>query len=483
MQSPRNVPFLSVPTSRRRLLHRAAGGFGALALAGIWADLARAGQAPATLSDPLAPKSGHFPARAKTVIFIFSTGGCSHVDTFDHKPKLFAAHGQTVAAAAPGNKSGASGNFLKRPNWDFKPRGACGTMVSDLLPHLGSCADDLCLINSLHGDSGGHDKATMGMHTGSFNFARPSVGAWVSYGLGTENRNLPSFMVLAPAPPYTGTQAWGADFLPGCHQGTHVVPGAPGKAPIPDVARLAPSDELQQMELELLGGVNRKHQQQRAADAALEAQIRSFETAFGMQKAAPEAFDLSKETDATLELYGLKREAASGAGFAWQCLMARRLAERGVRFIELLDVGSSHNWDSHGDMEDHAKLARNMDRPLAGLIKDLKSRGLLDSTLLVWTTEFGRTPYNPAKDAKGRDHHNAVFSSWLAGGGMKGGTVYGKSDDIGACVAENGVHVHDLHATILHLLGLDHEKLTYRFSGRDFRLTDVAGRVVKDVIA
>jgi len=357
------------------------------------------------------------------------------------------------------------------------------TMVSDLLPHLGSCADDLCVINSLHGDSGGHDKATMGMHTGSFNFARPSVGAWVSYGLGTENRNLPSFMVLAPAPPYTGTQAWGADFLPGCHQGTHVVPGAPGKAPIPDVARLAPSDELQQMELELLGGVNRKHQQQRAADAALEAQIRSFETAFGMQKAAPEAFDLSKETDATLELYGLKREAASGAGFAWQCLMARRLAERGVRFIELLDVGSSHNWDSHGDMEDHAKLARNMDRPLAGLIKDLKSRGLLDTTLLVWTTEFGRTPYNPAKEAKGRDHHNAVFSSWLAGGGVKGGTVYGKSDDIGATVAENGVHVHDLHATILHLLGLDHEKLTYRFSGRDFRLTDVSGRVVKDVIA
>jgi hypothetical protein len=477
---PRNF---SDPLSRRQILHRAAGGFGAIALAGIWADLTQAGAAPAALSDPLAPRPTHFPARAKTVIFIFSTGGCSHVDTFDYKPKLYDAHGKTVGDVSPSSRSGAKNNFLKRPNWDFKPYGKAGTRVSDLIPNLGTCADDLCIINSIHGDSGGHDKATMGMHTGSFNFARPSIGAWVSYGLGTENRNLPSFMVLAPQPPYTGAQAWGSDFLPSCHQGTHVTPGASGKSPIPDVQRLAASDELQQMELELLGGINRRHQQQRAADLALEAQIRSFETAFGMQKAAPEAFDLSQESDATLDLYGLKRDAGSAAGFAWQCLMARRLTERGVRFIELLDVGSHHNWDSHGDMEDHAKLARTMDRPLAGLIKDLKSRGLLDTTLLVWTTEFGRTPYNPAKDAKGRDHHNGVFSSWLAGGGARGGTVYGKSDDIGATVAEDGVHVHDLHATILHLLGLDHEKLTYRFSGRDFRLTDVAGKVVRGVIA
>jgi hypothetical protein len=472
-------PF-GMPVSRRELLHRAAGGFGAIALAGIWSDLARAGQTPAALTDPLAPKPGHFPARAKTVIFIFSTGGTSHVDTFDHKPKLYEAHGKTVADATQrAGRRGAAAQFIKRPNWGFKPYGRCGTMVSDLFLHLGACADDLCVVRSMHGDSGGHDKATMGMHTGSFNFARPSIGAWVSYGLGTLNQNLPSFVVLAPKPPYTGAQAWGADFLPACHQGTHVVPGA---TPVPDVARLSPTEELQQIELELLAHSNRKHQRQRAAaDLALEAQIRSFETAFGMQHAAPEAFDVSAEDDATLALYGLKR--GENASFGWQCLVARRLAERGVRFIELLDVGSSNNWDSHGDMNDHAKLARSIDRPLAGLIQDLKRRGLLDSTLLVWTTEFGRTPYNAAKDAKGREHHNAVFSSWLAGGGVRGGIVHGASDELGAAVAEDGVHVHDLHATVLHLLGLDHERLTYRHAGRDFRLTDVAGRVVTQILA
>ncbi len=235
------------------------------------------------------------------------------------------------------------------------------------------------------------------------------------------------------------------------------------------------------MELELLGQVNREHQRQRAADLALEAQIRSFETAFGMQKAAPQAFDLSGEDDETLELYGLKRGETNG--FAWQCMIARRLAERGVRFIQLLDVGSSQNWDSHGNMDDHAKLARNVDRPMAGLIQDLKRRGLLDSTLMVWTTEFGRTTYVATRDHKGREHHHHAFSSWLAGGGVKGGLAYGQSDDIGAAVAENGVHVHDLHATILHVLGLDHERLTYRFSGRDYRLTDVSGEVVKGILA
>src|SRR5688572_33234391 len=328
----------------------------------------------------------------------------------------------------------------------------------------------------MHGDSGGHDKATMGMHTGSFNFARPSIGAWVSYGLGTENQNLPSFVVLAPAPPYTGTQAWGADFLPGCHQGTHVVPG---RGAIANVTRRAPTDELQQMELELLGHVNREHQRQRAADLALEAQIRSFETAFGMQKAAPEAFDLSGESDETLELYGVNR--SKGEGFGWQCLMARRLAERGVRFIQLLDTGSTNNWDQHVDMSQHEPLARNVDRPLAGLLKDLKRRGMLDDTLVVWTTEFGRTPGEDGPS--GRGHHGACFSSWLAGGGVKGGTVYGATDDIAATVAENPVHVHDFHATILHLLGFDHTKLTYRHAGRDFRLTDVHGNVVKEVLA
>jgi hypothetical protein len=460
--------------SRRQLLHRAAGGFGAIALAGLLADSAASAASPV---DPHFPRATHFSPRAKRVIFIFATGGASHVDTFDHKPKLYESHNKTLTPGEWIWNPGQTTVYLKRPNWEFKPYGRCGTMVSDLFPHVGSCADDLCVIRSMHGDSPGHDKATMGMHTGSFNFARPSVGSWVSYGLGTENQNLPSFMVLAPVPPYTGAQAWGSDFLPGCHQGTHVVPGP---APVPNVARRVPADELQSMELDLLSRVNRKHQQARAADLALEARIRSFETAFGMQREAPEAFDLSQESDETLALYGVQRGQTDG--FGWQCLAARRLAERGVRFIELIDVGSSNNWDSHGDMNDHVRLAKNVDQPIAALLKDLKRRGMLDDTLVVWTTEFGRTPYNAKPDLAGREHHNHAFSTWLAGGGVNGGITYGASDEIGDRVAEKGVHVHDLHATILHLLGLDHERLTYRYQGRDFRLTDVSGDVVRGIL-
>jgi hypothetical protein len=461
--------------TRREFLHRAAGGFGALALAGLWAEAAAADAA-----DPLAPRPGHFPARAQRVIFLFSTGGTSHVDSFDYKPKLFADHGKTVTVDNWQGKAGQFNRYLKRPNWQFRPRGRSWIMVSDLFPNLGGVIDDVCVLNAVQGDSTGHDKATMGMHTGSFNFARPSIGAWVSYGLGTENRNLPSFLVLAPAAPYAGAQTWGSDFLPGCHQGTHVVPG---NDPLPDLRPRVPSQELQEMELELLGKLNHRHLERRAADLALEARIRSFETAFGMQREAPEAFDIGRETDETLRLYGIDRNTT--AGFGWQCLVARRLAERGVRFLELIDTGSgsASNWDSHADMAAHEPLARAIDRPVAGLITDLKRRGLLDSTLLVWTTEFGRTPFNAAADAKGREHHHLVFSSWLAGGGVKGGLVHGRSDDYGIGVAEGKVHVHDLHATILYLLGLDHERLTYRHAGRDYRLTDVSGQVVREILA
>jgi hypothetical protein len=472
MPDPR---FGRTALSRRQFLHRAAGGFGAIALAGMWADLARASSAA---GDPLAPRATHAAPRAKSVIFIFATGGASHLDTFDYKPKLYADHGKTLAAADFAGMGARDKLYLKRPHWGFKQYGSNGLWVADIFPQLSTCADDLCVIRSVTGDSPGHDKATMGMHTGSFNFARPSIGSWVSYGLGTENRNLPSFVVIAPAAPYTGAQAWGSDFLPGCHQGTHVVPGP---NPVADVTRRVPSDELQAMELELLGRVNRRHQEKRAADAALEARIKSFETAAGMQRQAPEAFDLAGESDDTLALYGVQRGA--NTGFGWQCLVARRLVERGVRFVELLDVGSSNNWDSHGNMDDHARLAGNVDRPMAALLRDLKRRGMLDETLVVWTTEFGRTPYVAAPDGKGREHHNPVFTSWLAGGGSRPGIAYGASDDIGNAVAENPVHVHDLHATILHLLGLDHERLTYRFQGRDFRLTDVAGRVVSGLLA
>jgi hypothetical protein len=367
---------------------------------------------------------------------------------------------------------------LKRPQWRFAPRGACGTQVSDLFPRMAQCVDDLCVIRSMKSDHTNHYEATLGIHTGSFTFARPSIGSWVSYGLGTGNRNLPSFMVLAPHTPYAGSQAWASDFLPGAHQGVRV---APGDEPVANLRRRAASAGLQELELELLARLNRRHLAERPADPLLTARIQSFETAFGMQAALPEAFDLSRETASTLRMYGL--EPGGAPGFAWQCLVARRLAERGVRFIELIDSGSSDNWDAHGDMLTHAPLARNVDRPIAALLHDLKSRGMLADTLVVWTTEFGRTPFNASAGAAGREHHHAAFSSWLAGAGVRAGMTYGQTDDYGIEVAADPVHVHDFHATILHLLGLDHRRLTYRHAGRDYRLTDVHGNVVEAILA
>ena len=422
----------------------------------------------AVAADPLSPKPPHFPGKAKRVIFLYMSGGVSHVDSFDPKPKLLTDHGQKESVG-----------FLKKPSWAFKPHGKCGTEVSDLLPHMAESVDDLCVIRSMRADHGNHFEATLGIHTGSVTFSRPSLGSWVSYGLGTFNQNLPSFMVLAPHLPYAGGQVWSSDFLPACHQGTRVIPG---DEPIRNLKRRTVSAEFQEMELSLLQSLNRRHQQTRATDPMLAGRIKSFETAFGMQMEAPEAFDIKKESDATLALYGLKRDAKP-EGFGWQCLVARRLAERGVRFIELIDSGSNDNWDSHADMADHARLARNVDRPIAGLLKDLKSRGMLEDTLVVWTTEFGRTPFVDKAENKGREHHPGVFSSWLAGAGVKPGMVHGKSDDYGIKVAENEVHVHDFHATILHLLGLNHEKLTFRHAGRDFRLTDVAGNVVRSILS
>jgi hypothetical protein len=336
--------------------------------------------------------------------------------------------------------------------------------------------DDICLIRSMTTDNNEHFQATLAMHTGSFFLARPSLGSWVSYGLGTFNRNLPSFVVIAPHLPYAGTQVWNNDFLPAYHQGTRVIPG---KEPIPNVKRQSLNSELQEMELGLANAFNRSHLKRHGNDTELAARIRTFETAFQMQFEAPEAFDLSKESDETLKLYGLER--GQNDTFAWQCLVARRLAERGVRFVELIDTGSANNWDSHSDMAAHEPLAKKIDRPIAGLIQDLKRRGMLDDTLVVWTTEFGRTPGQDG--VKGRGHHPAVYSSWLAGSGVKPGIAYGESDEIGAVVGSNKVHVHDFHATILHLLGFDHEKLTYRHAGRDFRLTDVYGRVVNEILA
>lgn len=454
---------------------------GSLLLPGILSELLAETSAPD--ANPLAPKTPHFPARAKRVIFMNMSGGASHVDSFDYKPKLIEDHNKAfqvpakmLEAFAPNNR--VVEKYFKRPGWEFKQRGQSGLWISELFPHIAECADDLCLIRSMRNDHADHFQATLGIHTGSVTFPRPSIGSWVSHGLGTINQNLPSFIVLAPLTPYAGGQVWASDFLPGCHQGTPVTPGA---EPIANIQRRQSDLNLQELELGLTQAFNRRHLSGREGDGNLTARIKSLETAFGMQSAAPEAFDLSGETDATLQLYGLPR--GSTKGFAWQCLMARRLAERGVRFIELIDSGASNNWDAHGDMTTHGPLAKNVDQPVAGLLKDLKSRGMLDDTLVVWTTEFGRTPFNTAKDAKGREHHAEAFTSWMAGGGVKAGFSYGESDDHGCTVAANEVHIHDFHATILHLLGLDHERLTYRHSGRDFRLTDVAGDVVHEILA
>jgi hypothetical protein len=415
--------------------------------------------------DPLAPQPTHFPGKAKRVIFLFMTGGVSHMESFDPKPLLARDAGKKYRDRT-----------LLGPMFSFAPAGQSGLPISELFPNLAQCADDLCVMRSLTGSHFEHFQATLGVHTGSLTVKRPSIGSWVSYGMGTENANLPSFVVLAPYLPYAGTQVWSSDFLPVSHQGIRVIPG---DEPIPNLRRAEASKAVQRHELELLARMNERHRQSRLADPLIAGRIKSFETAFGMQHVMPEVLDLSQETDATLRMYGLER--GSTDGFAWQCLVARRLAEQGVRFIELIDSGASNNWDSHGNMRDHIPKAKNVDQPIAALLKDLKQRGMLDETLVVWTTEFGRTPHTDSP--QGRSHHPYVFSSWMAGGGVRGGLAYGASDDYGYEVAENPVHLHDFHATILHLLGFDHQRLTYRHAGRDFRLTDVHGRVIHDLLA
>ncbi len=420
----------------------------------------------------------HFAPKAKRVIFLFMTGGVSHVDTWDPKPALTRDHGKEIKADHPEIKDrpGYEKIYLKQPQWEFTPHGRCGTEVSTLFPETAKCVDDIAVIRSMHTSHSNHYNATLGMHTGSFSFARPSLGSWVTYGMGTMNRNLPGFVVIAPQQTYAGTQVYASDFLPGAYQGTLVVPG---QTPVENVAARIPTDR-QQLELAALNAMNAQHLKSRANDAMLTARMKSFETAFGMQMAVPDAFDFSQEKDDTLASYGLQRNQTTG--FGWQCLAARRLVERGVRFVELIDTGSSGNWDAHGDMMSHVGLAKNVDQPIAGLLQDLKRTGLLDDTLVVWTTEFGRTPFNNTADAKGREHHPWAFSSWLAGAGVKPGIVHGATDEHGLRAVEQPVHVHDFHATILHLMGFDHERLTYRHAGRDYRLTDVHGRVVQELL-
>ena len=452
--------------SRRHFIRSLTGG--GLLLPGILSQLLRGSAG----GDPRAARRPHASPKAKRVIFMFMTGGVSHVDTFDPKPYLAKHHNQAR------NKQGNS--FYKGSDWGFKPYGQCGTEVSDLFPHIGSVMDHICLIRSMQNINGDHFGATIGIHTGSATFNRPSIGSWVSYGLGSENADLPAFMVISPGLPYAGGQVWGSDFLPTVHEGTRIVPGP---EPIANMRRRSLSARLQETELDMLQYFNRQHLEGREHDGNLVARVKSFETAFGMQTAAPDVFDLSGETDATHELYGLERGETNG--FAWQCLVARRLAERGVRFIELIDGDSdiAHNWDAHAHMSRYNKLARNVDQSIAGLLKDLVLRGMLEDTLVVFTTEFGRGPFAPKPGVEGRGHHARVYSSWIAGAGIKGGMVYGQSDELGDDVVRDKVTVHDFQATILHQLGVDHENLTYRHAGRDFRLTDVHGNVVHEILA
>jgi hypothetical protein len=415
---------------------------------------------------PLAPRPGHFPARAKHLIIFFMTGGFSHLDTFDFKLKLQKDHDKQVGRR----------KVLASP-YAFRPRGECGKMVSELFENVGGVIDEFCFLHTIKGDSGGHSAATLGMHTGSVTIPLPSIGSWVSYGLGTLNTNLPSFVVLAAKEPYNGYQVWDSNFLPGYHKGVRVLPGPD---PLPDAKSPVASVARRELEGLMLRDLNQAHLLVRDFDAALASRMTTFETAYGLMREAPEAFDIARESRPTLDLYGAK--PGDPSSFAAQCLVARRLIERGVRVVELFDVGSNTNWDSHNNIEDHRALSRNIDRPMAALVTDLKQRGLLDETLIVGCSEFGRTPWQDLTP-RGRGHHSRCFTCFLVGGGAKRGFSYGVSDEYGDGPAENPAHVHDFHATILHLLGLDHTRLTYRYSGRDFRLTDVHGNVLHDVIA
>jgi hypothetical protein len=466
------------PMTRRELLQKSAAGFGSLAVTSLLAETTTSirGSEP---HDPLANRSPDIPARAKRVIFLFMSGGPSQVDTFDPKPLLTRDDGKPIPFAKPRIQFNSTGNLLKSP-WTFKQYGESGSWVSELFPKLSERVDDLCMIHSIHGSNPAHGGAVMKVHTGSDNFVRPSIGSWVSYGLGTENTNLPAFVTICPTLAFGGINNWSSAFLPAVYQGTPL-----GNASIPSdqatvkyISNSRLSREIQRKQLDRLKELNREHRSQTGPEASLEARINSFELAFRMQTELPRVEDLSGESLATQKLYGLDNPVT--ANFGRMCLKARRFAESGVRFIQVTHNDNKVQWDQHSDLKNgHEKNALEVDLPIAGLLYDLKMRGLLDDTLIWWGGEFGRTP--TAEGTNGRDHNPEGFTMWLAGGGVKGGLHYGSTDDYGYFAVENKVHIHDLHATILHLLGLDHERLTYRFSGRDFRLTDVEGNVVHEL--
>jgi hypothetical protein len=462
--------------SRREMLRRTALGFGTIGLAGT---LQSAGLLSPAAGATSSPSVGvHFAPRAKRVIYLFMNGGPSHVDTFDPKPALKSHEGKLPEGSTMRKKKGG---FVPSP-FAFAPQGRSGVVMSELFPNLARCADDLCVIRSMHTDVPNHEPGLLLMHSGNQQPIRPSMGSWISYGLGTENENLPAFVVLAPRKPVIGPFLWSNSFLPGAHQGMSVdTNDMQVDKLVTNLRHPALDRAAQRQQLDLLSELNKLHLAQRPRDAALETQIQALETAYHMQSEAAEAFDISREPESVREAYGT-------TNFGQQCLLARRLCEYGVRYVQVyyLYKDSNQPWDTHKDNDDgHRKLCKDADRATAALLTDLKQRGLLDDTLVVWGGEFGRTPYAELQEKgnAGRDHHHTGFTVFLAGGGVKGGLMYGNTDELGMHAVENRVHVHDLHATILHLLGLDHERLTYHYSGRNFRLTDVHGRVVHDIIA
>lgn len=457
--------------SRRTMLRQLGAGFGLVGLAGVLAD-ADARGATASNDSPLSVKPTHFPARAKRVIHLFMNGGPSHVDTFDPKPALEKFAGQKPEELTK-NYQRAVGPLFPSP-YKFAKHGQAGLDVSELFPHVASQIDDICVIRSMYTDIPNHEPALLMMNSGHTQPTRPCMGSWLSYGLGTENQNLPGFVVLCPGKPVVGPQLWGNSFLPGIFQGCHINnSNLNPKSIIPNVHNGYLSASEQRRQIDALQELNREHLERRGRDGSLEARIESLEMAYRLQFAAQEVFDINQETKSTRDLYG------SGQ-FADACLVARRLVERGVRMVQVY-YGGGQPWDDHGDINNHRNHAKASDQAVAGLLIDLKNRGMLSDTLIVWGGEFGRTPWSEGQ--KGRDHHARGFTVWLAGGGVRGGMAFGTTDEFGNQAVENRMHVHDLHATVLHLMGLDHERLTYRYSGRDFRLTDVHGRVVREIIA
>jgi hypothetical protein len=461
------------PLSRREFLHRTACGFGALALAGLAAEA------------HVAPRP-HHPARAKRIIFLFMQGGVSHVDSYDYKPRLIADDGKQLpfddARALANTGARGTNRRVMKPLWKFAPQGQCGRWVSDLFPEVNRHVDDLCFLHGLHTEGVAHGPATLFLHCGSTNFVRPSMGSWVLYGLGSDNRNLPGFVTIAPSAGNGGARNYGNAFLPAVYQGTPVgkAGGSAADATIRDLtSSLSPA--ARQDTFGLLRELHAEQLRRTPGDAELEAVAESYELAWRMQQYAPDVLDLSGESAETLRLYGVGEKATDT--FGRQCLMARRLCEAGVRYVQVTYGDNSANpaWDQHSNLPKHGDHAKAVDRPIAGLLADLKRRGLLEDTLVWWGGEFGRTPYAEG-NGTGRDHNPGGFTAWLAGGGVKPAFAYGATDEYGHQAVADKVHVHDLHATILHLLGLNHERLTYRYAGRDFRLTDVHGRVVQEIL-